>query len=78
MPQQQETEYAAASEVMAISTSYDTIALTSSSYSWTNYTTSIQGGGGFGGPGGPGGGPGGLMDGMFSSGDFTMKNRICR
>ena len=72
MPQQQETEYAAASEVMTISTSYDTIALTSSSYSWTNYTTSIQGGG-FGGPGGPGGGPGGMMDGNTDKGNHSTK-----
>lgn len=72
--QQQENEYAAASDVMTISTVYDTIALSSSNYSWTNYTTTVQGGGFPGGPGGGGpGGPGGMGDGNKDKGDHSTK-----
>ena len=69
MEQGQETDYAAASDVMTVSTSYDTIALMGSSYSWTNYTTSVQGGG-FGGPGGFGGG---MQEGNSDKGDYSTK-----
>ena len=73
----QSENYAAASEEMALSEAYDTIALSNSSYNWTNYTTSVQDGfgGGFGGPGGPGGfgGPGGMQDGNSDKGDYSTK-----
>ncbi len=63
MEQQQETDYAAASDTMTVSTAYDTIALTSSGYSWTNYTTSMQNGYG-----------GGMMDGgNTDKGDYSTK-----
>lgn len=71
MAQGQEESYAAASDQMTLSTAYDTIALTNSGYSWTNYTTSVQGGGmgGFGGFGGPGG----MQDGNTEKGDHSTK-----
>lgn len=73
----QELCYAAASDEMVLSTAYDTIALTSSGYSWTSYTTRVQEGG-FGGPGGRpgGGGPGGMggmQDGNSDKGDYSTK-----
>ena len=55
----QDSEYLVASDYLTQNSAYDTFALTSRgnqlSYSWTNYTTTIQEGG-FGGPGGHGGG----------------------
>ena len=68
MQQQQSEIYSAVSDEMTINTSYDTIALSGNSYSWTNYTTSIQGGA----PGGPGG-PGGMGDGNSEKGDHSTK-----
>lgn len=62
----QETDYLVASDYLTLNTEYDTFALSSQgnslTYSWTNYTTSVQdnGWGGMGGHGGMGGGPGGM------------------
>ena len=72
MEQQQSETYSIASEQMTINTSYDTIALTTNGHSWTNYTTSSQGGGGWR-PGGFGGGPGGMQDGNNDKGDHSTK-----
>ncbi len=73
MAQGQENEYAAATDYMTINTAYDTIAITSRNYSWTNYTTSVSGGG-MGGWGGPGGmGPGGMGEGNSDKGDHSTK-----
>lgn len=78
MEQGQETDYLAASDYLTPNTTYDTFALTgrgsSLSYSWTNYTTTVQDGmGGFGGrPGGPGG-PGGMGGGNSDKGDHSTK-----
>ena len=69
MEQQQEEIYDAASDQMTISTAYDTVALTNSGYSWTNYTTSVQGGG----FGGGHGGMGGMQDGNTDKGDYSTK-----
>ena len=68
--QQQESQYAMASDVMTVSSSYDTIAISSSRFSWTNYTTSSQPGGGF---GGAPGGPGGFGEGNKDKGDHSTK-----
>lgn len=82
MPQGQEDEYLVCSEYLERNTSYDTFALTSRgnqlSYSWTNYTTSIQEGGfgggfGPGGPGDPGGPGGGFGEGNSDKGDYSTK-----
>ena len=73
MAQGQETSYSSKTDLITPNTSYDTIALSTSSYSWTNYTTTVQSGG-MGGPGGPGGfGPGGMMDGNNDKGDHSTK-----
>ncbi len=73
MEQGQENEYAAVTDYMTINTAYDTIAITNRNYSWTNYTTSVSGGG-MGGWGGPGGmGPGGMGDGNSDKGDHSTK-----
>lgn len=67
MQQQQSENYSAASDEMAVNTAYDTIALSSNSYNWTNYTTSMQGGhGGM-------GGMGGMQDGNSDKGDHSTK-----
>ncbi len=72
--QKQKTEYYVSSEPMTLNDSYDTVAISSryggASFSWTNYTTSIQQGGG---PGGMGGGPGGMGDGNSDKGDHSTK-----
>lgn len=66
MQPEQEEEYLVQSDYLTPNTACDTFALTyrgnSLSYSWTNYTTTVQEGGfgGFGRPGGHGGGPGGM------------------
>lgn len=87
MEQGQETEYLAATDYLTINDGYDTFALESRgnslSYSWTNYTTTINEGGfgggrgGFGGgPGGFGGGPGGfggMNEGNSDKGDYSTK-----
>ncbi len=75
MEQGQENEYLAVSDYFTPHTTYDTIALSSKynglTYTWTNYTTSIQGGMG---PGGMGGmGPGGMNDGNSDKGDHSTK-----
>ncbi|MCH5351822.1 MAG: carbohydrate-binding domain-containing protein [Clostridiales bacterium] len=77
--QGQSENYVACSEGMTVNNNYDTIALSSRgntmSFSWTNYTTSSQGG--FGPGGGPGGqgGPGGwgMNDGNTDKGDHSTK-----
>lgn len=69
MEQQQEENYAAASDQMSLNTAYDTIALSGSSYSWTNYTTSTTGGG----FGGGRGGMGGMQDGNNDKSDYSTK-----
>lgn len=68
MEQGQENEYLAMSEYLTPSTGYDTFALESRreglSYSWTNYTTSVQGGpGGF----------GGMQEGNPDKSDYSTK-----
>ncbi|MBQ9121450.1 MAG: carbohydrate-binding domain-containing protein, partial [Clostridia bacterium] len=77
MEQQQETEYLAVTDYLTLNTAYDTFALSargsSLSYSWTNYTTTVnEGMGGFGGPGGMGG-MGGMNDGNSDKGDYSTK-----
>ena len=84
--QGQDNSYVGCSDNMTINNNYDTIALQSRgnnlSFSWTNYTTSSQGGmsgpgnqGGMGGPGGMGnqGGMGGMDDGNTDKGDYSTK-----
>ncbi len=70
--QGQDSDYLVASDYMALNTAYDTLALTSRgnslTYSWTNYTTSIQQGG-FGGMGGMGG----MNDGNSDKSDYSTK-----
>ncbi len=70
MEQGQDGEYVASSEYFTLNTTYDTIALSNRSsnfsYSWTNYTTSIQ-------QGGFGGGFGGMNDGNQDKGDHSTK-----
>lgn len=81
MDQGQEDEYLVCSDYMTLNESYDTFALTSRgdslSYTWTNYTTTVNEGG-FGGPGGMGGhggmgGPGGMNDGNSDKGSYSTK-----
>ncbi|MDE6617458.1 MAG: carbohydrate-binding domain-containing protein [Clostridiales bacterium] len=71
--QGQDEEYVACTEGMTVNNNYDTIALQtrggSLSYSWTNYTTSQQGGR----PGGGFGGPGGMNDGNTDKGNHSTK-----
>ena len=62
MQQQQDSEYAASSDVMTVSEAYDTIALSSRGYSWTNYSASSQGGG-----------FGGMDQGNTDKGDYSTK-----
>lgn len=64
--QGQESDYDVATEVMTVPTAYDTVALSSRGYSWTNYTTSVQGGG-------PGGMGGGMQEGNTDKGDHSTK-----
>ena len=67
--QGQETDYQTCTDYLTWNTAYDTIALSSRGYSWTNYTTTTGGfGGGFGGPGG-----GGFNDGNTDKGDYSTK-----
>ena len=77
----QEEEYLVMSDYLTPNSACDTFALTSRgnqlSYSWTNYTTTIQEGG-FGGPGGMGGhggmgGPGGMGEGNSDKGEYSTK-----
>ena len=72
MEQQQEDTYSASTELMTISTMYDTVALSSKNCGWTNYSTTVQGGGGPGGGGGMGG-PGGMNDGNTDKGEYSTK-----
>ncbi len=69
----QEEEYLVASDYLAPNTTYDTFALSSRgnslTYTWTNYTTNVQGGGWGGGPGGFGG----MGDGNSDKGDHSTK-----
>ncbi|MDE5562814.1 MAG: carbohydrate-binding domain-containing protein [Clostridiales bacterium] len=71
--QGQDEDYVACTEGMTVNNNYDTIALQtrggSLSYSWTNYTTSQQGGR----PGGGFGGPGGMNDGNTDKGNHSTK-----
>ena len=70
----QDSEYLVASDYLTQNSAYDTFALTSRgnqlSYSWTNYTTTIQEGG-FGGPGGHGGGM--MGGGNTDKGEYSTK-----
>ncbi len=70
----QDSEYLVASDYLTPNTTYDTFALSSRgnslSYTWTNYTTSVSGGG-MGGWGG--GGPGGMNEGNSDKGDHSTK-----
>ncbi len=72
MEQGQESDYLVASDGLTPNDTYDTFALssrgTSLTYSWTNYTTSIQDG-----FGGMGGGFGGMGDGNSDKGDHSTK-----
>lgn len=74
--QGQEEDYLACTDEMIVNSNYDTIAIQARgntlSYSWTNYTTSNQGGFGPGGPGGSGG-FGGMNDGNTDKGDHSTK-----
>ena len=74
MEQGQSESYAAASDLITPSQTYDTLALTVRNgylyYDWTNYTTTVNDG--FGGPGGPGG-PGGMDGGNTDKGDHSTK-----
>ncbi len=77
MADSQETDYLVASEGLTPNDTYDTFALSSRgsslTYSWINYTTSVQDGMG-GRPGGMGGGPGGMGgDGNSDKGDHSTK-----
>ena len=77
MEQSQDEEYLVASELLTPNTSYDTFALSSRngsvSYSWTNYTTTVnEGGFGGGRPGGPGG-PGGMGEGNKEKSEYSTK-----
>lgn len=72
--QGQDKDYVACTDGMTVNNDYDTIALQTRngnlSYSWTNYTTSQQGGrpnGGFGGP------MGGMNDGNTDKGNHSTK-----
>lgn len=68
--QGQDGSYYSASSVQSLNDAYDTLALSNQngylSVSWTNYTTSSQGGGGW-----PGGG--GMNDGNADKGDYSTK-----
>lgn len=67
--QGQETEYQTCTDYLTWNTAYDTLAISSRGYSWTNYTTTTGGfGGGWGGPGG-----GGFNDGNTDKGDHSTK-----
>ena len=70
----QDSKYLVASDYLTQNSAYDTFALTSRgnqlSYSWTNYTTTIQEGG-FGGPGGHGGGM--MGGGNTDKGEYSTK-----
>ena len=67
--QGQETDYQTCTDYLTWNTAYDTLAISSRGYSWTNYTTTTGGfGGGFGGPGG-----GGFNDGNTDKGDYSTK-----
>lgn len=68
--QGQETDYQTCTDYLTWNTAYDTIALSSRGYSWTNYTTTT---GNFGGMGGFGGGMGGMQDGNTDKGDYSTK-----
>ena len=74
MEQSQDEEYLVASDLLTPNTSYDTFALSSRngsiSYSWTNYTTTVNEGG-FG--GGRPGGPGGMGEGNKEKGEYSTK-----
>ena len=78
MEQGQETEYLAATDYLTINDGYDTFALESRgnslSYSWTNYTTTVnEGFGGFGGGRGGMGGFGGMNEGNSDKSDYSTK-----
>ncbi|MBE5817063.1 MAG: carbohydrate-binding domain-containing protein [Clostridiales bacterium] len=66
--QGQEEDYQTCTDYISWNTAYDTIAVSSRGYSWTNFTT-ITGnfGGGF------GGGMGGIQDGNTDKGDYSTK-----
>ncbi|MBQ8287164.1 MAG: carbohydrate-binding domain-containing protein [Clostridia bacterium] len=68
----QDSNYYSVSSAQSLNDAYDTLALSnrngSLSVSWTNYTTSSQGGGGMG--GGPGGG---MQEGNSDKGDYSTK-----
>ena len=70
MAQGQDENFLYATDYLTPNDKYDTFAITSRgnqlTYSWTNYTTSSQGG--F-----PGGGPGGMQDGNSDKGDHSTK-----
>ncbi len=76
MEQGQEAEYLAASDGLTPNETYDTFALenrgNSLTYSWTNYTTTVQEGGMGGRPGGMGG-FGGMGEGNSDKGDHSTK-----
>lgn len=72
--QGQEESYVAKSDYITLNSMYDTIAISNRNgqltLSWTNYTTSFQGGM----PGGFGGGmPGGMFDGNKDKGEYSTK-----
>lgn len=72
MEMSQDNEYIVATDYLTPNTGSDTFALTNRGnslyYSWTNYKTSVQGGG----TGGPGG-MGGMNEGNADKGDYSTK-----
>lgn len=75
----QEEDYAFCTDYLTVNTDSDTFAISQRgnqlTYSWSNYSTSIQDGWG-GGPGGMGGGfggPGGMQQGNPDKGDYSTK-----
>ena len=71
MTQGQENNYYYTTKQISLNDAYDTISISTSSYSWTNYTSTTQSGG-F--PGGGGGFPGGgMQDGNNDKGDHSTK-----
>ncbi len=70
MQQGQETDYQTRTDYLTPNTAYDTLAITSNNVYWTNYATTVSGGGPGGGPGGPGGG---MNEGNSEKGDHSTK-----
>lgn len=68
--QGQDTNYQTCTDLLTWNTSYDTLAISSRGYTWTNYSTTPNG---FGSMGGHGGFGGGMQDGNTEKGDYSTK-----